>query len=226
MTVGQNNDILIITKMHSRIEDLFTDITLTEKIKRRLPHLFYYAERDSSRAGKVGMEVGSLRERIIVSLLMYKFGRQNVESELPITEHEVDVKLFREALSIKTVTTSGPNIGSVKAIWTVDAAQASKFVTSYYPSCDYLVVHIAWEKHGGFYYVPVEAQRAIFDSLGRHAYLKPPKPGTNPRGVEVTSEAMRQIIHHDLARGIPISWQKPEGQYDPFSRWIEYWSLD
>ncbi|CAD7771606.1 Restriction endonuclease ThaI [Candidatus Methanoperedenaceae archaeon GB50] len=47
------------------------------------------------------MEVGSLRERIIISLLIYKFGEANVETEIPITEPEVDVKLFGEPVSIK-----------------------------------------------------------------------------------------------------------------------------
>ena len=50
------------------------------------------------------MEVGSLHERIIIALLIYKFGEANVETEIPITEPEVDVKLFGEPVSIKTIT--------------------------------------------------------------------------------------------------------------------------
>jgi len=45
------------------------------------------------------MEVGSVREKIIVALLIYKFGKENVETEIPITEPEVDVKLFGTPLS-------------------------------------------------------------------------------------------------------------------------------
>jgi len=48
-------------------------------------------------------------------LLIYKFGEENIETDIPITEYAVDVKLFGESLSIKIIT------GSVKAIWTVDA---------------------------------------------------------------------------------------------------------
>jgi len=102
--------------MGRHIVQIFDDPLLAEKVKRRLPHLFHYAERDSSRAGKVGMEVGSLRERILVSLLIHKLGRANIETDLPITEHEVDVRVFGEGLSIKTVTTTSPRIGAVKAI--------------------------------------------------------------------------------------------------------------
>ena len=93
--------------MRSRLIEIFEDEELVEKIKKRLPYLFQLAEIESSRAGKVGMEVGSLRERIVVALLIYKFGEANVETEIHITEPEVDVSLFGEPLSIKTITGNG-----------------------------------------------------------------------------------------------------------------------
>ncbi len=49
--------------MPSRAIEIFSDKNLTAKIQKRLPHLFQLAELDSSRAGKVGMEVGSVREK-------------------------------------------------------------------------------------------------------------------------------------------------------------------
>ncbi len=55
-------------KMSSRLIEIFEDEKLVERIKRRLPYLFQLAELESSRAGKVGMEVGSIREKIIVAL--------------------------------------------------------------------------------------------------------------------------------------------------------------
>jgi len=57
----------------SHLIELFEDETLTDKIKRRLPYLYQIAELESSRAGKIGMQVGSLRENIIVALLIYKY---------------------------------------------------------------------------------------------------------------------------------------------------------
>ena len=59
--------------MLSRLVKIFEDRKLVEKIEKRLPYLFQLAELESSRAGKIGMEVGSLRERIVVALLIYKF---------------------------------------------------------------------------------------------------------------------------------------------------------
>lgn len=63
--------------------------------------MFQLAEFESSRAGKTGMQVGSLREKILIALLIYKFGEKNVETEIPITEREVDVKLFGPPFLLK-----------------------------------------------------------------------------------------------------------------------------
>ncbi len=134
--------------MSSRLIEIFEDENLINKIKRRLPYLFRIAELESSRAGKIGMEVGSLRERIIAALLIYKFGERNVETEIPITKREVDVKLFAQPISVKTITGSG--FSGVKLIWTVDAQKAEKFRENYYPHYDILLVRINWGATGGF----------------------------------------------------------------------------
>ena len=108
----------------SRLAEIFEDKELIYKIKKHLPYLFQLADLESSRAGKIGMEVGSLREKILVALLLYKFGGENVETEIPITEPEVDIRLFGCPISIKTIT----GMGGVKIVWTVDAQKARSFV--------------------------------------------------------------------------------------------------
>jgi len=60
--------------MPDRLAEAFTDEKLVDRIKTRLPYLFQLAELESSRAGEIGMEVGSLRERIIIALIIYRFG--------------------------------------------------------------------------------------------------------------------------------------------------------
>jgi len=113
--------------MPSRLMEIFEDEKLINRIKTRLLYLFQRAELESSRAGKIGMEVGSLRERIIFALfLIYKFGEANVKTEIPITEPEIDVRLFGNPVSIKTIT--GKDFGGVKLIWTVDAQKARNSV--------------------------------------------------------------------------------------------------
>jgi len=181
--------------------------------------LFQLAELESSRAGKTGMEVGSVRERIIVALLIFKFGEANVETEIPIIEPEIDVKLFGEPLSIKTMT--GKTFGGVKLIWTVDAQKASEFRESYYSRCDILLVQINWDHTGGFYYVPIETQKRVFDKMGRQNYIKIPKPGTNPRGVEITKNALSNLLGDIDTRSIPINWKRTKIEFNSYKRWVD-----
>jgi hypothetical protein len=53
--------------MENEIEKIFSDIIIIKKIRDRLPKLFELADLESSRAGKIGMEVGSVREKIILN---------------------------------------------------------------------------------------------------------------------------------------------------------------
>jgi len=207
--------------MPNRLVELFEDNKLIERIQKRLPHLFQLAEFESSRAGKIGMEIGSVRERIIVALLIYKFGEANVESEIPITESEVDVNLFGKPISIKTIT--GNSFGGVKLIWTVDAEKARQFSEAHQPMCDMLFVQINWGKEGGFFYIPIKVQKRLFDKIGRKSYIKLPKAGTNPRGIEITKEALIALVEDKETKVIKINWQRSEIKFNPYSRWIDLW---
>jgi len=204
-----------------RIKELFEDKNLVLKIKNKLPQMFQIAEMESSRAGKIGMEVGSLRERIIVALLIYKFGEKNVETELPITEPEVDVKLFGDPISIKTIT--GKALNGVKLIWTVDAEKALQFRNNYKPHCDMILVRIHWDNEGGFYYIPLNVQLEVLNKIGINNYIKLPKPGTNPRGVEISADALQALVEHKETFKIDIIWKKEEIKYNSFQRWVKLW---
>jgi len=210
--------------MTSRLVEIFEDRKLVEKIKKRLPYLFQLAGLESSRAGKIGMEVGSLRERIIVALLIYKFGGDSVETEIAITEPEVDVKLFGQPISVKTLT--GKGFSGVKLIWTVDAQKVKEFRETYYPHFDILLVQINWNNKGGLYYIPLRTQKRLFDKIGKKKYIRLPKPGTNPRGVEITKEALEVLVKDKDSKVIEIYWQKAKIDYNPYKRWVDYWEED
>jgi len=210
-----------VGELNKYLVEIFEDEALISKIKRRLPYFYQLAELESSRAGKIGMEVGSLREKIIVALLIYKFGESNVKTDIPITKPEVDAELFGQPVSVKTIT--GKGFSGVKLIWTVDAQKAREFRENYHPRCDILLVQIVWNAGGGFYYIPLEAQERLFKSVGRERYIKLPVPGTNPRGVEITKEALSQLVQDKETKVIEISWQKSEIDYHPYKRWVDYW---
>lgn len=216
------------------LQELFGDEEVCAKIRRKLPFLFALAEQQASRAGRVGMEVGTLREQILVALLIYKFGEDSVNLG-PITEPEIDVWVKGSPLSIKTVTTKSiksMGIPAVKVIWTVDWERVKKFAEDYRPKCDMLLAIVRWNGEGGLYGIPLEAQEEVFESLGRERYLRLPKRGTNPRGVEISPNAMKALIEHPRTQALLIEWRRPtdleakEGRLAPYKRWLHYWQSD
>lgn len=202
------------------IKKLFDDKKLVKKIQERLPKLFRIAEIESSRAGKIGMEVGFVREKIIVALLIHKFGRTKVDTEIPTTENEIDVILNGREISIKTIT----NNGGIKAVWTVDADSSKNFLNNYKPKCDILIVQTWWgHTKNSFFYIPLSVQNEIFKEVGKEGYLNLPKAGTNPRGVEFNKRAMELMLTHKDTFKIKISWNKEDTDHDVFDRWVNYW---
>jgi len=204
----------------NQLAEIFNDRKLIDKIRKRLPYLFQLAELESSRAGRIGMEVGSLRERILIALLVHKFGEQNVNTDIPITEREIDVKLFGHPISIKTIT----GMGGVKIIWTVDAQKAREFRETYAPKCDILLVQIKWDDIGGLFFIPLKIQQRIFRDIGRQKYIKLPKAGTNPRGVEFSRETLLRLMNDPDTKSIQINWYRSKIKYQPYQRWVEYWT--
>lgn len=206
--------------MPKSIQVLFTDKDLISKIQERLPKLFQIAESESSRAGKIGMEVGSLRERILVALLIHSFGEEHINTEIPITESEIDVMIDGNPLSIKTITGGG----GVKAVWTVDAQSSINFVNNYAPKCDILLVQIWWETDAdSFYLIPLQVQKDILARVGKSGYLNLPKAGTNPRGVEFSKNALNLMLNHKNTMKIKINWRREKMKYKIFDRWVKYW---
>ena len=205
--------------MVSRLIEIFEDNSLKERIVSKLPYLFRIAELECSRSGKIGMEVGCIRERILVALLTYKSGEDNVETEIPITEPEIDVRLFGYPISVKTITGSG----GVKFSWTVDAQKSREFVNNYTPTADVLLAQTVWNGEGGLFYIPLEVQQRIFKIMGRTKYFKLPKEGTNPRGVEISKESLLRLMNDKDTKSIKIVWRRSKIDHKPYERWLDYW---
>lgn len=204
----------------SRLGELFDDNDFREIVRNKLPILFKMAHRDIARGDKAGMEVGTLREQVLIAMLMYKFGASNIDTSA-ITDPEVDVKLFGEPISIKTKT--GTSNNGVKACWTVDQQKSREFIEHYSPSCDLLLVEIEWGSRSKIYYVPLAVQNDVFSRLGREAYFKMPPPGTNPRGVEFSKYALMAFKNNPITKSIEITWSTVEIGYTPYDRWLNLW---
>lgn len=202
------------------MRELFNNSKNISLIRDKLPKLFYIAEIESSRAGKIGMEVGNLREKILIALLIHVYGRNKVDTNIPTTEPEIDVILNNEPINIKTVTGNG----SVKACWTVDRDSAVNFVNTYKPRSSIFLVRIFWgEERPSFFYIPLDVQLEVLHKIGIDNFLNLPKPGTNPRGVTFSNNALHIMEKHQRSKKLSIYWIKKEVDFDVYERWIEYW---
>ncbi len=212
-----------MAEIESPLLRIFTDKKIIQKIKTKLPKMFAIAELESSRAGKIGMEVGSVREQILVALLVSVFGENNVETAIPITRYEEDVKVLGKPISIKTITGNS----GVKVIWTVDAQKAREFFRSYKPSCDMLLAVIAWNNpkiKSGLFFMSKSTQNKALKKLGKEGYLKLPKVGTSPRGVEISRLAISEMLNDRNTRHILIDWRKQKLEYKTYKRWLDMWN--
>lgn len=205
----------------------FNDETFIEKVKKKLPYLFQIAEIECSRDRKIGMEVGSTREKVLIGLLIDYFGADRVTTSIPITEPETDVLVDTTSISIKTITGKG----GVKVSWTVDAPSAREFVNLYSPQCGILFTRINWDmkssgEPSGLFWISLETQLKILQRLGVDKYLKLPKPGTNPRGIELTRVGLATLLEDEDTLRIKVNWYRSELKYDPYERWVDYWKRD
>lgn len=210
--------------MASVYNKLFDDELIIRRVKNKLPRLFQLAELESSRNGKIGMEIGSVRERILIALLMYKFGIDIVNPDIPITAPEVDVYVDDTPLSIKTFTTANGNFSSIKLIWTVDSQKAQEFKDTYIPSCDMLLAKIYWNNVGKLMLFSKESQQKILSSIGRDRYIKLPKKNTNSRGVEISKEALTLLSDCHDTQVIDIKFTRGKIDYrEIYTKWLDAW---
>ena len=203
------------------INIMFENKENTDLISSKLPYLFTIANLESSRNGKIGMEVGSVREKILIALLMHIYGKDHVDPEIPITEPEKDVIVDGTPISVKTI--SGKYLSGVKVVWTVDREKILEFIKVYEPECDMLLAHIYWGNYGGLYFFDRNTQISVLKDIGIDNYLKLPKPGTNPRGVDISPMALSILTMHEDTKKLPILWKASDIDYDPYKRWVDYW---
>ena len=191
------------------------------RIVKVLPTLFNMVELQNRRGKKLGMEVGTARERVLIALFMYIYGHDKIEFP-PSTSPELDVLVNGHPVSIKTKSTSG--LSGVKLVWTVDWEKIDAFLAAYHPSSDLLYVNILWGKTGSFSLIPQSVQSQTLQEIGINRYVTTPPRGTNPRGVEISREAMGVLLGHSYTQSLPIAWQRDQSLLNErslYGRWIE-----
>ena len=202
--------------------ELFTP-PFRERIIKVLPTLFNMVELENRRGKKLGMEVGTARERVLIALFMYIFGSNKIEFP-PSTSPGLDVLVDGNPVSIKTKSNSG--LSGVKLVWTVDWSAIDAFLLSYSPTSDLLYVNILWGNTGGFTLIPQHVQAETLQKIGINRYVKVPPRGTNPRGVEFSREALGLLLSHSDTQSLPIAWHRDPSllvERALYGRWIELW---
>ena len=89
-----------------------------------------------------------------------------------------------------------------------------------------IYTQINWNNHGGLFFIPVEEQIKLFNELGKDDYIKLPSLGTNPRGVEISTIALRNLLENQNTLKIDINWKKENIKVNPYQRWVELWKQD
>ena len=70
------------------------------------------------------------------------------------------------------------------------------------------MVQINWNDKGYFYLFPKNAQEDVLKTIGREQYIKLPKQGTNPRGVEMSGKAIEELSKHKDTKVIEVDWKE------------------
>ena len=196
----------------------------SDRIIKVLPTLFNMVELENKRGKKLGMEVGTARERVLIALFMYVYGDDKIEFPAT-TSPELDVLVDGHPVSIKTKSAKG--LSGVKLVWTVDRAKIDAFRASYTPGSDLLYVNILWGSTGLFALIPQHVQVQTLQQIGIDRYTKVPPRGTNPRGVELSREALGTFLEHSDTQTLGISWKRDPSllvERTLYRRWIELWN--
>lgn len=194
------------------------------RVQRILPTMFNMVELENKRGEKLGMEVGTARERVIIAMFMYIYGSDVVKFP-PSTSSEIDVLVNGNPVSIKTKMNAASGAG-VKLVWTSDWDRVDQFVDEYMPTSHLLFINVTWGEESGFYLIDRSTQRELWRDMGRD-YFKIPRRGTNPRGVEMSREAMLAIQGHKDTLSMMILWNRPDSLLRDrhlYGRWVDLWN--
>lgn len=219
---------------------LFEDPHTVKQIQESLPEIFWILNSENSRGGKIGMEVGSARKWPIIALLIKKFGRNNVNTDIPINFTQTNVVVGDRPVSIRTITkehleypskfaTQYSKSSGIKAFWSGDTVVSRRTLSRHRPVADILLIQVNFNggngKKGIFALITKELQEVVLKRLGPNQYFHIPGSAQNSRGAEFTIGAIMNFLNHPDLKSIDITWNRPpeNGHANPWDRWSGYW---
>jgi len=192
----------------SSIASVFREPKFRKLVQENLPSMFKEARREAETYSNI-MNVGSHRKRKIINLLIKHIGNDRIEDVFSSTMAEIDIKIDSIPISIKTIS----NNNSLKMKWTMDYKIVAEIMTEYTPRYDLILARINWDMNdryqpSGLFFIPKQTQTNIMQRLGRENYLRPPKEGTNSRGVSLTKQAYEDWLTDTSTLRIAVDWKQ------------------
>jgi len=181
----------------------FENQTFQDKIKAEVPGIILRAELEATQIGKWGFLKGIMRKRFLLDFLIEHFG----ESRVRRTDLLQDIDILIDSIPLKIRTITGKS--GVKIKWTIDREKVIEFLSDYQPSSGILLlrkrrVNDTRDYPCGLFWIPITSQNRVLEQVGIGNYLKPPRPDTNSRGIELGKIALEQLISDSETKHIDL----------------------
>lgn len=192
----------------SVIAKAFDDPSFKAKVRDELPSLFREARQEALEFNNIFI-VGNFRKQKLMKLLIEYFGEDVIDFSSTRDLPGIDAKVDSSFISIKTIRENN----LVKIIWGSDRVKMLERIENYVPNSNVLLVKINWEMEekyqpSGLFWIPIKAQLRVFKRVGKNEYFKPPREGTNSRGVPMTNQVLKILLNDQDTRKIDINWRK------------------
>jgi len=192
----------------SAISKAFDDPNFQAKVRDELPKLFQEARKEALEFNQIFI-VGNFRKQKLKELLIDYFGEDVIDFSLTRDLPGIDAKVDSSFITIRTIR--GNN--QVKMIWGSDRIKMIERIENYVPNSNLILVKINWEmkekyQPSGLFWIPIETQLKVFQRVGKNGYFKPPREGTNSRGVPLINQVLKILINDPSTKNIDIKWGK------------------
>jgi hypothetical protein len=175
--------------------NIFKLLTNSQKIKK-LIYLYQSSQNECVRNGKLTPEIGSFREKDIISWFSYfiKDVRYNINNS-----NEEDVIIKNRHISIKHSSNIKTVSSGIKVKWTVDKDKQIIFIDNYIFKCDILLLYIRFDKNlkSGTIEIIYVLQNILVKLQEQFKLSKQQVFKTlngNSRGIELNNDYFKKII--------------------------------
>lgn len=124
--------------MNEVVRNLLAGGEQREHLYEGLPELFRKAEVENRRNGRLGQEIGNVRENIIRAYLQTQLGAVNVIPAGGPNNNLGDVMVGRDYIEVKTTM----GVRGFKVSWAADDDSAARFRQQWKPQVDLILVQV------------------------------------------------------------------------------------